>query len=595
MSDLGMRERSNESPIDLSVIVPALNVEAWIDEALRSILSQDIERMEVIVVDDGSVDGTIRQVESWRDLDSRISILASGGVGGGSARNLGAARARGRYLIFVDADDIVPRGAFRTLLAQLDQSGSDMAAGRYLKFSASRTWDPTVNWPVYKRLVQATTLASTPSLIRGRACWNKMFRTEFWRATGLLFPDVPRSNDILPMTSAMNRAASIDVLPEIVYLYRERPGAGSMTALGASFSGFYSYAEQELRCANELNLTDESPVSRTYGRLVLGADLWVHTMRLVATLQRPETKSEEAEREAARVAESITALFDAVPVESRRALRPEQRAVYDVLRHGHLTMLSGLTETASVGLPETLGSLTAIQADWATALRLAELHPGFTALPADVIRERMLVPLALRVDEAVPESAQHWASRIRGLIEQRPSELTTLTEAERSLLSVAGDGDELKIVRSLRQVGPAVAVLCRRRNRFELRVPALPTGAVARARLRLRDGVDEVVLVSGLQGGSLVQFDVTSRRLTREGVWLMELSIAISGLVADHPVVSVEASPAWKTRRLSRVVTSPVLREGNQLVLIKRPRWRELVKTALTSRRRALSERLHRR
>jgi glycosyltransferase involved in cell wall biosynthesis len=98
---------ASEAPGDLiSVIVPAFNAEKYIAETLRSITRQTYREIEVIVVDDGSTDGTVPLVEAAITQDARISLLRSAHRGVSSARNLGIAKARGELLAPIDADDL---------------------------------------------------------------------------------------------------------------------------------------------------------------------------------------------------------------------------------------------------------------------------------------------------------------------------------------------------------------------------------------------------------------------------------------------------------------------------------------------------------
>lgn len=556
-----------QAPVVLSVVMPAFNVETWIDETLRSVLSQDVAGLQVIVVDDGSTDGTLTILEGWSERDSRVEVLSSGGVGGGSARNVGVTKARGTYLVFCDSDDIVPRGAYRTLVDQLDRTGSDIAAGRYLKFSASQTWDPTQGWPVYKTLVEKTTLAATPALIRGRACWNKMFRVDFWRQQELSFPDAPRSNDIYPMTAAMNRASSIDVVPDVVYLYRERPGTRSMTAQASSVTGVLSYLDQELRCADELSLGDDT-VTPVYGRLLLHADLWVHLLRLVAGLD-PRVPANEVEVGACAIAERVTGLFQALPPASVPVLRPEQQAVYDTIRRGGLAELAGLNDRGSVGRPDSLGDESQIDNDWATARRLGTLHVGFAGLPVTFLRDRVLRPLEQLIDRGDRDGAASWSTAASSLPGLHDLDLSALTLPEQTLLSLNGGEEEIRAVGELRGLAAPHAALTERRNTFAVTIPVMPQGARAVLTAIERDTGD-LATISHPLAGTHAEVRISGRDLPHDGVWQLELSLVNGPLHVSRPVVCPEVGTAWLANRWHRTITSPILKPGDQVVVVRR-------------------------
>lgn len=87
-----------------SVIIPAFNAEDFIGDALRSVYAQTVQDMEVIVINDGSSDGTLAVLEQVRDPRLRVVTLPNGGVS--RARNCGIREARGEYVAFLDADDL---------------------------------------------------------------------------------------------------------------------------------------------------------------------------------------------------------------------------------------------------------------------------------------------------------------------------------------------------------------------------------------------------------------------------------------------------------------------------------------------------------
>jgi glycosyltransferase involved in cell wall biosynthesis len=102
-----LRECDKESHSQLvSVVIPAYNAEATIDDTLRSVRSQTHEHLEIIVVDDGSTDRTTSVVKAHAAIDNRVSLIAQENAGVAAARNAGWQSARSDYIAFVDADDL---------------------------------------------------------------------------------------------------------------------------------------------------------------------------------------------------------------------------------------------------------------------------------------------------------------------------------------------------------------------------------------------------------------------------------------------------------------------------------------------------------
>ena len=94
-----------EKPL-VSVIMPAYNSEKYIGKSIESVLAQDYEKFELIIVDDGSQDGTKRIAEQYAKSDVRIKLLEQANQGVSVARNKGLDTATGEYVAFLDSDDL---------------------------------------------------------------------------------------------------------------------------------------------------------------------------------------------------------------------------------------------------------------------------------------------------------------------------------------------------------------------------------------------------------------------------------------------------------------------------------------------------------
>lgn len=313
----------------LSVVIPTHNVEPWIDELLASVLTTSFPEMEVIVVDDHSTDGTLQRVRELAAADPRVHLLIAHERGGARARNVGLAAARGRYVAFADGDDIIPPGSYERLVWSLERSGSDIAFGDWLKFSSTKTWQPSRNWRVFDEDRIGVALASVPALIRGRAVWNKVFRRSFLTEAQIVFPEVPRSNDIVPMTRAYLSAGTIDVLADCVYLYRDRPGTGSMTSRAGAGTAAVSYFNQEAACAALIAARGDEALMRTYSALVFDADSWLHLSRVLREL-------DQRQLEESGVAAAVAELVSRAPRSGLARATPHKQVLWGLVAAGEI-------------------------------------------------------------------------------------------------------------------------------------------------------------------------------------------------------------------------------------------------------------------
>lgn len=99
----------------ISAIIPVYNAERYLKRCVNSILMQTYKDFELILVDDGSKDGSSAMCDSIAAQDCRVSVIHQKNAGAGAARNAGLAKAQGEYLVFVDSDDMIREGYFKAL------------------------------------------------------------------------------------------------------------------------------------------------------------------------------------------------------------------------------------------------------------------------------------------------------------------------------------------------------------------------------------------------------------------------------------------------------------------------------------------------
>jgi glycosyltransferase involved in cell wall biosynthesis len=111
--------------VDISVVMPCFNYASFIAEAIGSVFAQGIEKIQLIVVDDGSTDAS---ADIALGLDRRVECIRQPNAGAAAARNTGIARARGKYLAFLDADDVWTPGSLAARL-ELLRAGQECVYG----------------------------------------------------------------------------------------------------------------------------------------------------------------------------------------------------------------------------------------------------------------------------------------------------------------------------------------------------------------------------------------------------------------------------------------------------------------------------------
>jgi glycosyltransferase involved in cell wall biosynthesis len=112
----------------ISIIVPVYNVEAYLENCLKSLLEQDLPPTdcEIIMVDDGSPDGSAKVIEHYRESHPNIKLIRQQNGGVSAARNAGINAAKGKYIFFVDADDAIYPNVLKTLYDRAEQDNLDL-------------------------------------------------------------------------------------------------------------------------------------------------------------------------------------------------------------------------------------------------------------------------------------------------------------------------------------------------------------------------------------------------------------------------------------------------------------------------------------
>ena len=209
----------------LSVVVPFYNVEDYFGAALESIARQTLSDLEVILVDDGSADGSTLIAKSYVSRDPRFHLLQQENAGLGPARNAGARHATGQYLAFADSDDLVSPHAYALLTGSLDKTGSDIATGAVRRLTAVGPTPSRLHEGPFRKTVLRTHVSRFPALMQDRGAWNKVYRRPFWDAHGFEFPRGVYED--APVTvRAHVLASSVDVFEDVVYYWRLRDSGG---------------------------------------------------------------------------------------------------------------------------------------------------------------------------------------------------------------------------------------------------------------------------------------------------------------------------------------------------------------------------------
>ena len=219
--------KQNSAPL-VSVIVPCYNSADHIYETLESILSQTFDNLEVIVVDDCSTDDSVAVAKQVQASDPRVRLYVQPSNGGvAKARNLALSKARGRYIAYLDSDDVWMPEKLDRQLTFMRKNGYGACFTSYLNVSEDGTMHNVVHIPCeldYKHLLKNTVTCSH----------TVMFDTLIVARSLLVMPDLRRGQDFATWLQVAKAGNVFYGLDETLAMYRKSPGSLSSNKLTAA-------------------------------------------------------------------------------------------------------------------------------------------------------------------------------------------------------------------------------------------------------------------------------------------------------------------------------------------------------------------------
>lgn len=202
----------------LSLVIPVYNVEAYLRECLDSVLSQKNIEMEVILVNDGSTDGSKLILEEYVSKYPELFILVDKQNGGlGDARNCGAAKAQGEYLAFLDSDDFYEADVLSKLIEFADEKQADLVNFDYYEYYSEDHKEKRGALPK-----EFDAMTSKTYLLANPCAWNKLIKRSCYEANQTMFPARIWYEDIATTPAYVKVCKHIIHYPKPLINYRQR-------------------------------------------------------------------------------------------------------------------------------------------------------------------------------------------------------------------------------------------------------------------------------------------------------------------------------------------------------------------------------------
>lgn len=196
----------------ISVIVPIFNVACYVDECLASILAQDFQSLELLVIDDGSTDESATLAAHFAEVDPRVRVITQVNQGVSAARNAGLSVARGEFVSFVDGDDWLDSDYLTNLVVTARATGADFVVSTG---PGSSTAPSVERWSGSHAAAQLLT-ADIPI-----GCWNKLYRRDFLKRASIKFRrDLFMGEGLYFIAECAREAGTIVAVGPVGYHYR---------------------------------------------------------------------------------------------------------------------------------------------------------------------------------------------------------------------------------------------------------------------------------------------------------------------------------------------------------------------------------------
>lgn len=251
----------------VTIIVPVYNVHAYVGECIESLMHQTYTNLEILLVDDGSTDGSDKLCEEYARKDNRIRVIHQENQGPAAARNAGLDHTKGEYVAFVDSDDVVAPVFVERLYRLLKKYHADISACGYVRESEKMQKQGKIRCHSLEDIrflrhdKRVTNICmSSEQMLRhwhGRykkyetVVWNKLYHVSVFNGdrdkVKIRYPKRKRDEDMLISHLIVENAERIALTTQVLYRYRSREDSiTARTALGEGVGDNLSAQRQRM-------------------------------------------------------------------------------------------------------------------------------------------------------------------------------------------------------------------------------------------------------------------------------------------------------------------------------------------------------------
>ncbi|MGL5963481.1 MAG: glycosyltransferase family 2 protein [Fusobacteriaceae bacterium] len=231
--------------LKLSVIIPAYNVENYIERCIESVCNQTEKNLEIIVVNDGSTDKTKKKLEKFQKKDKRIIVINKVNGGLSSARNAGINIAKGEYICHLDGDDWIEKTAYEKMLNLAIEKNLDIVISDYYDDYDNKKIVKNYDIKLESKIYSGEDYLKEYFAGKGvSAIWNKIYKTDLYIKYRIKHPEkISIGEDLETLSKLLLNAKRISKINESFVHYIQNPNSMTRNKIALKFKDLINVFE----------------------------------------------------------------------------------------------------------------------------------------------------------------------------------------------------------------------------------------------------------------------------------------------------------------------------------------------------------------
>lgn len=251
----------------ISIIIPVYNVEKYLKRCLESVIHQTYINLEILLIDDGSIDKSLEICKEYEKIDSRIKVYSKSNEGLGLTRNYGLKRANGEFITFIDSDDYIVKNAIEMLYLKEKETDADVIiANSYYKNIEQEVYlcEGLYAESEIKDILIVHAMGNSPRFLDGLSytAWGKLYKKSILYDNGIEFPSERKMiwEDLVFNTNVYSVSKSIYVSHYPIYYYCYNDGSLTHTYKPNKLNMIMDLYKYMIKKIEILNLSDEAKI-----------------------------------------------------------------------------------------------------------------------------------------------------------------------------------------------------------------------------------------------------------------------------------------------------------------------------------------------